>query len=112
PDGGGRWIEYAGGYTDMLAQRGMDLSREVPKTGAAKEAKPASETKPATPSPEKKRRLNFNEKHALETLPKTIADLEAQARALQKKLDDPDFFTRDRAGFEQTMTKLADVQTK
>ena len=112
PDGGGRWIEYAGGYTDMLAQRGMDLSREAPKTGAAKEAKPASETKPATPSPEKKRRLNFNEKHALETLPKTIADLEAQARALQKKLDDPDFFTRDRAGFEQTMTKLADVQTK
>src|ERR1041384_1642547 len=22
PDGGGRWIEYAGGYSDMLAQRG------------------------------------------------------------------------------------------
>jgi ATP-binding cassette subfamily F protein uup len=22
PDGDGRWIEYAGGYSDMLAQRG------------------------------------------------------------------------------------------
>ena len=26
PDGNGRWLEYAGGYTDMLAQRGADLA--------------------------------------------------------------------------------------
>ena len=26
PDGDGRWIEYAGGYSDMLAQRGADLA--------------------------------------------------------------------------------------
>ena len=25
PEGDGRWIEYAGGYTDMLAQRGEDV---------------------------------------------------------------------------------------
>src|SRR5258707_1163105 len=31
PEGNGRWIEYAGGYTDMLAQRGADLKREVVK---------------------------------------------------------------------------------
>ena len=29
PEGDGRWIEYAGGYTDMLAQRGADLKREA-----------------------------------------------------------------------------------
>ena len=28
PEGNGRWIEYAGGYSDMLAQRGADLTRE------------------------------------------------------------------------------------
>jgi ATP-binding cassette subfamily F protein uup len=27
PEGGGRWLEYAGGYSDMLAQRGDDLAR-------------------------------------------------------------------------------------
>ncbi len=27
PEGDGRWIEYAGGYSDMLAQRGADLTR-------------------------------------------------------------------------------------
>src|SRR5258706_4087524 len=90
----------------------MDWAREAPKTGAAKAARPVSEPKPASAPTEKKRRLNFNEKHALETLPKTIADLETQARALQKRLDDPDLFTRDRAAFEQTMAKLADVQIK
>ena len=31
PEGDGRWIEYAGGYTDMLAQRGADLKREAAK---------------------------------------------------------------------------------
>ena len=25
PQGDGRWVEYAGGYSDMLAQRGGDL---------------------------------------------------------------------------------------
>ncbi len=28
PEGDGHWIEYAGGYTDMLAQRGADLKRD------------------------------------------------------------------------------------
>ena len=27
PEGDGRWLEYAGGYSDMLAQRGADLAR-------------------------------------------------------------------------------------
>src|SRR5262249_670754 len=27
PEGNGRWVEYAGGYSDMLAQRGVDLTR-------------------------------------------------------------------------------------
>ena len=31
PEGNGRWIEYAGGYSDMLAQRGADLTRESSK---------------------------------------------------------------------------------
>ena len=77
PEGGGRWIEYAGGYTDMLAQRGADLTREAPKTGA--EAVRSGEAGRGTPpAPERKRKLNFNEKHAIETLPKTIADLETR----------------------------------
>jgi len=108
PDGNGRWIEYAGGYTDMLAQRGADLTREAPKAVV----KAVREAKPVAAPVEKKRKLGFNEKHALETLPKTIADLEAEGRALQTKLDDPGFFSRDRPGFEKASAALGTVQTK
>ena len=70
PEGEGRWVEYAGGYTDMLAQRGADLAGT--KTVAQLQA--ASRTRePGTacraPPQAAKRRLSFNEKHALETLP-------------------------------------------
>ena len=34
PDGGGRWIEYAGGYSDMLAQRGGTKLDERKVAGA------------------------------------------------------------------------------
>src|ERR1700732_850893 len=39
PEGNGRWIEYAGGYTDMLAQRGADLKREAVKAAAVEDSK-------------------------------------------------------------------------
>src|SRR6187431_3129070 len=72
PEGGGRWTEYAGGYTDMLAQRGADLKRDAAKAATAD---PKKETTPGGPSATSKRRLNFNEKHALETLPKLMDNL-------------------------------------
>jgi ATP-binding cassette subfamily F protein uup len=109
PEGQGRWLEYAGGYTDMLAQRGTDLTREARKAAEAKETK---ETKPAAPASPRKRKLSFNEKHQIETLPKTIADLHDEARVLQKRLDDPNLFARDRVAFDQALQALGEVQTK
>ena len=41
PEGEGRWIEYAGGYSDMLAQRGADLTRQPPKREGREAAKAA-----------------------------------------------------------------------
>src|SRR6267154_1285859 len=42
PEGDGRWIEYAGGYTDMLAQRGADLKREAVQAAAVERDKSAT----------------------------------------------------------------------
>jgi ATP-binding cassette subfamily F protein uup len=109
PEGQGRWLEYAGGYTDMLAQRGADLTREARKAAQAKETK---EAKSAAPAPQHKRKLNFNEKHQIETLPKTIAGLHDEARVLQQRLDDPDLFARDRSAFDHALTALDEVQAK
>jgi ATP-binding cassette subfamily F protein uup len=110
PEGDGRWIEYAGGYSDMLTQRGTDLAREQRKAEADKPAKEPSVA--PSPAPSAKRRMTFKDKHALETLPKTIAARQAEAAALQAKLDDPTFYTRDRAGFEKTTEALGALQRK
>jgi ABC transport system ATP-binding/permease protein len=108
PEGDGRWTEYAGGYSDMLVQRGVDLNRErrkpEPQKAVRRTAASAGEPPPA------KRRMGFKEKHALETLPKTIATFQAEARALQAKLDDPQLYARDRAAFEKTTAALGKLQ--
>jgi ATP-binding cassette subfamily F protein uup len=106
PEGDGRWIEYAGGYSDMLVQRGADLKREAAKAPATEEKKEAKSA--ATPAlASAKRRLSFNEKHALETLPKTIAKLQGEIAKQQKQLDDPDLYAKDRKKFEQVSAAIA-----
>jgi ATP-binding cassette subfamily F protein uup len=108
PEGNGKWVEYAGGYSDMLAQRGDDIRKPAAKPAAAP-AKP----KPARPVAEAARRkLNFNEKHALETLPDRMAALEAKVRRLQDKLADPQLYARDRATFDKASTALAAAQAE
>jgi len=107
PEGNGRWIEYAGGYTDMLAQRGADLNREVVKPTVVRDH---SQSKASAPSGTSRRRLNFNEKHALETLPKKIARLQAEIAKQQRHLDDPDLFQKDRKKFDQASDMLAKAQ--
>ena len=109
PDGNGKWIEYAGGYSDMLAQRGADLKRETPKA-ASPAAEEKQNTKAATSAAAPKRRLSFNEKHALETLPKTMAKLQAEIAKLQRRLDDPDLYRKDRQRFDQTSSAIAKAQ--
>ena len=108
PEGQGRWIEYAGGYSDMLAQRGADVKRETIKTEIVAEEK--KEARAAVPAAAPKRRLNFNEKHALETLPKTIDKLHAEIARQQKLLDDPDLYAKDRKKFDAASAAIAKAQ--
>jgi ABC transport system ATP-binding/permease protein len=113
PDGGGRWVEYAGGYSDMLAQRGRDLkspAREPSKSPAPKEPKHVKV--PARAPTAARRRLSFHEKHSLETLPKSIAALQAKLRALHEQLDDPSLYARERQAFDQASAALAATQSE
>jgi ABC transport system ATP-binding/permease protein len=108
PEGNGKWVEYAGGYSDMLAQRGEDVRKPAAKPGAAP-AKP----KPARPPADAARRkLNFNEKHALETLPDRMATLEAEVKRLDDKLADPGLYARDRAAFDKASAALTAAQAE
>jgi ATP-binding cassette subfamily F protein uup len=111
PEGDGRWTEYAGGYADMLAQRGADLAGKLAKSAprAPAGAKPRAEAAAAKPA---RRRLSFHDQHALATLPATIASLERKVAALQQQLTDPALYARDRAAFEQASAALAATQAE
>ncbi|NGO49822.1 ABC-F family ATP-binding cassette domain-containing protein [Allomesorhizobium camelthorni] len=103
PDGDGRWIEYAGGYSDMLAQRGgtkLDDRRAVAKAPA--EASRAN----AAPAKGPAKKLSFKQKFALENLPKRMAAVSASISALENNIADPAFYERDSKGFQKTIAAL------
>jgi ATP-binding cassette subfamily F protein uup len=106
-EGGGRWSVYAGGYSDMVAQRGEGVTART----VAKEAKPVREKAeaPATAGAPKTR-LSFKDKHALERLPARIAALEAEIAEHSRTIADPELYARDRAAFDQASAALAAAQ--
>jgi ATP-binding cassette subfamily F protein uup len=119
-EGDGRWIEYAGGYTDMLAQRKPAAVAEpanarattkrgsTTETRSAAEVRPAADTTPATPG--RARRMTFKDRHALETLPAHIAKLQTEIARLTALLGDADLYARDPARFAATTQALTTAQ--
>ena len=114
----GRWREYAGGYTDMLAQRGplegATTSSQPAGKAAARQArtpdpKPVSQGRAA---PARARKLSFKEKHALETLPTRIQELEERIAALGETLSDPGLFARDPDAFTAASEALSQAESE
>jgi len=103
-EGDGRFVEYAGGYSDMLAQRGQGIGAKA----AAKAAKAASA--PREKPVDAKRRMTFKDKHALEELPKRMAQAEAEIASLQRDMSDPALYTRDPKRFASLSEKLSRAQ--
>lgn len=102
PEGNGKWLVYAGGYSDMLAQRGADLEREKAKKTPMRESLGAESSK--TESAKKK--LTLAERNQLESLPGAMEKLKAVQAKLQAKLADADLYTRDRKAFDDTMALM------
>ena len=107
-EGNGRWIEYAGGYSDMLAQRAGRDEVDEPRPEPPRRRAERRVTEKATP----KRKLSFHEKHALETLPDRIESLQAEVHRLSLRLADPELFGSDPAAFEQAASDLGKAEAK
>src|SRR5499427_6728929 len=111
PEGNGKWLQYAGGYTDMLAQRGADV-RKADAKPAVKTVEPDKPRFPRTAAKPARRKLTFNEKHALETLPGKIATLEIELERLQKLMADTTLYARDRATFDRVSCEMTAMQVE
>jgi ABC transport system ATP-binding/permease protein len=105
-EGDGRFTEYAGGYSDMVAQRGDGVSRKAEKA----QAKTAPKERARSGGPRKK--LTFADKHALETLPARIEELEREIARLQKALSDGNLYASDPAKFRALSETLAARETE
>jgi ATP-binding cassette subfamily F protein uup len=97
----GAWEEYAGGYSDMVLQRGAGVSAP-----AAEKAAPAPKRSASPQTPRKKMKLSFKERHALEALPGRIEGLHEVIRETERKLADTGLFSRDPDAFAALIRQL------
>jgi ABC transport system ATP-binding/permease protein len=104
PAGGGRWIEYAGGYSDMMAQR-KDEALERRKARPVQESPVRHEARGEAPRVST-RKLSYKQKFALETLPGRIGALGGEIAKLEEKLADPALYSRDASAFSRFTEEL------
>ena len=97
PDG--RWIEYAGGYSDMLAQRRGAAEEKRRAEKAERDAEPAASRASSSTGGSGKAKLSYKQKFALENLPLEMAKLEGEIAEIEAAMADPALFTRDPARF-------------
>ncbi|WP_017931652.1 ABC-F family ATP-binding cassette domain-containing protein [Robiginitomaculum antarcticum] len=107
PGGQGRWTEYAGGYSDMLAQGGQNVSsRREEKTASSKSAAPAIKTEPKKVQKLTPKKLSYKYEHRAKELPKEMKKLQANIKSAQAKLDDGGLFARDPEAFNGAIKAL------
>ena len=99
-EGDGRFTEYAGGYSDMVAQRGGGAEAETERDLKKPTATLKRERTP-------RRKLTFSDRHALEKLPGEIEALEATIASVQKELSDAGLYARDPARYRDLSERLA-----
>jgi ATP-binding cassette subfamily F protein uup len=109
-EGGGRVVEYVGGWQDYLRQSGATdgparagrhesgTANERKRVSLASGAGPrapasqsAGESEGRSPS-DKKKRLSYNEQRELEALPARIEALEDEQRRLRADVESPEFY--------------------
>ncbi len=102
----GQWQIYAGGYSDMVRQRGTGVKSKTSKAVKPKQ-KSAEEPKPGGGA-----KLSYKHKFRLEQLPEEMTKLEAHIKTLERQMSDPEFYSRDPDRFSQVSQQLTDAQTQ
>lgn len=104
-EGDGKATIYAGGWSDYIAQRGMEDFAGSVVQSRKNAAKPKAEK--ATKSG-----LSFTEKHRLDALPGELERLEAEIGKLEGLLADAELFTREPVKFNKATQALVERQEK
>ena len=121
-DGDGVWTQYAGGYSDMVAQRdgrktqaglleksksGTSKSNGIGKSGKSAAKSRIAKLGANSDNSGQTQKLTFKQQHALETLPKEIERLQFEIERLNQALAKPDLYTNDLKKFAKYSNELA-----
>ncbi len=109
-EGAGRWVEYAGGYSDMVAQRGTGVAARTVEKAARPAAAPMERTDRAPEAA--RRKLSFKDKHDLDSLPGRMEALGRDIAKLQAILSDAGLYARDRAAFDKASAAMTKAQAE
>jgi ATP-binding cassette subfamily F protein uup len=104
-EGDGRWIEYAGGWTDHLAQKAPAAAPQAARAAAHRPAKAPEPRAAKAPA-----KLSSNQARRLDMLPGEIDRLGFEIRRLDDFLAAPDLYARDPAAFAKASAALAERQ--
>jgi len=124
-EGNGKWVEYAGGYSDMLAQRGaaageakgpaperVKSSKSAPRAALPQTAAgPSLAGPPAAGSPVGTK-LSFKQQHELKTLGGEIERLQAEIKKFGALLAQPGLYNKDIKAFSAASNALAAANSK
>jgi len=104
-EGDGTATEYAGGYTDYLAQR--KLSSQPKAEPKADKAKVVSiKDAPQNASRKKATKLSYKDQRELDHLPAEVEALSQQMQQMEAELSDPALYAKDPARFNALSKEL------
>ncbi len=99
-EGGGKWQEYVGGYSDWLAQR-----RPNPEPAQQKKAEARSTPRPAAPA-----KLSYKETRELASLPAEIEALEQAQRELNERMSASDYHKQGAAQIKTDLERGQEIE--
>lgn len=109
PEGNGRWLRYAGGYSDMIAQRkGIEVAKNKTEKTVSSSISTVSQREKRT----EKQKLSYKQKFALEKLPLEIDELHKLIESLEKEFSDPQLYMKDEKRFHELSQLLDKKRTE
>jgi ATP-binding cassette subfamily F protein uup len=100
-EGGGKWREYVGGYSDWLAQRPAPAA-QAPAPAARVTKQPSRETQQV--------KLSFKEQRDLESLPAEIEALEREQHALAAQMASADYHKRGAERIKADRSRATEIE--
>ena len=109
PEGNGRWLQYAGGYSDMIAQhRGVEVTKNKAEKTVSSSISTVSQREKRT----EKQKLSYKQKFALEKLHLDIDELHKLTESLEKEFSDPQLYMKDEKRFHELSQLLDKKRTE